>query len=82
MYQPYEEVLPYETFSIRLSNGDLPQIREILRNVTDEQYRSLVENVVRHRDAFLWHPEFKGRAFDYTIAVLRRRYMALKAKYF
>lgn len=34
-----QEVLPYEAFSIRLTNADLPQLREILRGVTDAQYR-------------------------------------------
>lgn len=39
MCQPYEELVPYELFSLRLSNDDLPRLREILRSVTDEQYR-------------------------------------------
>ena len=29
--QPYEDLLPYEDFSLRLNNGDLPRLREILR---------------------------------------------------
>ena len=41
--QPFEDVLPYEAFSIRLSNDDLPLVREILRGVTDAQYRQLLE---------------------------------------
>ena len=31
MAQPYEDLLPYEDFSLRLNNGDLPRLREILR---------------------------------------------------
>ena len=27
VYQPFEEVLPYELFSVRLSNSDLPQVQ-------------------------------------------------------
>lgn len=37
VFHPFEEVLPYETFSIRLNNADLPRLREILRSVTDDQ---------------------------------------------
>lgn len=43
MYQTFEDVLPYEQFSVRLNNEDLPNIREILRGVTDAQYRYLLE---------------------------------------
>ena len=82
VYQPYEELLPYEDFSIRLNNQDLPHLREILRGVTDEQYRRLLDNLLRYQDAFMWDPAWGGRAFDYTIATLRRRYMALKAVFF
>ena len=82
VYQPYEELPPYEDFSIRLNNQDLPHLREILRGVTDEQYRRLLENLLRYRDAFMWDRSLGGRAFDYTIAALRRRHLALKARYF
>ncbi|EFN59690.1 hypothetical protein CHLNCDRAFT_133230 [Chlorella variabilis] len=75
VFQPYEEVLPYETFSLRLSNEDLPQLRETLRSVTDEQYRELLEGVVRYKEAFSWERHLGGRAFDYTIASLRRRWL-------
>lgn len=34
-----QDLIPYETFSIRLSNEDLPRLREILRGVSDAQYR-------------------------------------------
>lgn len=36
-FQGFEELLPYELFSIRLSNAELPQLREILRSITPEQ---------------------------------------------
>ena len=43
MFHPYEDILPYESFSLRLTNDDIPNLREILRGVTDEQYRRLVQ---------------------------------------
>ena len=82
VFQPYEELLPYELFSLRLANSDLPHLREILRGITDEQYRKLLEGVLQYRAALSWETHLGGRAFDYTIATLRRRYMNLKSVYF
>ncbi|PSC67271.1 exostosin-like glycosyltransferase [Micractinium conductrix] len=82
VFQPYEDVLPYEQFSIRLNNADLPQIREILEGVTDEQYRWLLQGVVQFAPAFTWEPSVGGRAFNYTIASLRRKYLNFKAEYY
>jgi hypothetical protein len=75
------QLLPYEEFSVRLNNEDLPHLREILRSITDEQYRQLLVGLVRYRHAFAWQVELGGRAFDYTIAALRRRYMNINAMY-
>ena len=81
VFQPLEGVLPYEEFSLRLTNADLPRLPAILRGVSEARYRRLVEGVVRYRTAFLWD-RTGGRAFEYTVAALRRRYLNLKAKYF
>jgi len=80
VFHPYEDILPYETFSIRLNNDDLPFLREILRNVTDDQYRKLLEGVKAYYPAFSWNVEKGGLAFEYTIATLRRKYMNLKVR--
>ncbi|KAL4444666.1 hypothetical protein ABPG77_002483 [Micractinium sp. CCAP 211/92] len=79
--QYYEDVLPYETFSIRLNNEDLPNLRELLRSVTDEQYRRLLKGVLEHRLAFSWNIAKGGKAFDYTLLSLRRKYLNLKSLY-
>ncbi|PSC71723.1 exportin-1-like isoform X2 [Micractinium conductrix] len=90
VFLPYEDLLPYETFSLRLTNDDLAQLRDILRGVTDQQYRQLLEGVVRNAPAFNWAAgggaggggdSGSSRAFDYTVAALRRRHMQLKALY-
>ena len=82
MYQPYEELLPYELFSLRLSNADLPHLRETLRGISEAQYRRLLEGVLQYRSALSWETHLGGKAFDYTIATLRRRHMNLKSLYF
>ncbi|KAL4451657.1 hypothetical protein ABPG75_007319 [Micractinium tetrahymenae] len=82
VFQPFEDVLAYETFSIRLTNSDLPRLREILRSVTSEQYHRLLGNVLRHRGAFAWDADKGGSAFEYMLLSLQRRYMNLKALHF
>ena len=82
VYQPYEELLPYELFSLRLSNADLPHLREILRGISEAQYRRLLEGVLQYRSALSWETHLGGKAFDYTIATLRRLHMNLKSLYF
>ncbi|KAL4427672.1 hypothetical protein ABPG75_001761 [Micractinium tetrahymenae] len=80
--QQFEDVLPFETFSIRLTNEDMPHLRDILKSISNEQYRTLPENVLRHQTAFCWNREKGCRAFDYTIASLRRKHMNHKAMYY
>ena len=82
VYQAYEELLPYELFSLRLNNADLPNLPTILRGVTEPQYRLLVENLQRYKASMLWDANAGGKAFDYTIATLRRRYMNMKALFY
>lgn len=59
--QYFEDVLPFEDFSLRLNNEDLPYLREILRAVTEEEYRRLLENVLRYQKAFTWNTELGGQ---------------------
>ncbi|KAL4854627.1 glycosyltransferase like protein [Chlorella vulgaris] len=80
--QPLEDVLPYETFSLRLNNGHLPDLPKLLHSVTPEQYRMLVQGLLRYRDAFLWDVSGGGKAFEYTIASLRRRHLNFKSLYY
>jgi len=47
VFQALEDLLPYEDFSLRLSNSDLPHLREIIRSVSYQQYRGLLSSLVR-----------------------------------
>ncbi len=78
VFQPYEDLLQYEEFSLRLSSADLPFLREILRGISDAQYKRLLAGVFQHRNAFHWNEERGSQAFDYTIASLRRRYLHMR----
>jgi hypothetical protein len=78
VFQPYEDMLPFESFSLRLTNADLPLLREILRGISDKHYKQLLAGVFRYRHAFHWEAEHGGQAFDYTIASLQRRHLHLQ----
>ncbi|KAL4427763.1 hypothetical protein ABPG75_001852 [Micractinium tetrahymenae] len=78
----FEDVLPFEDFSIRLNNADLPHLREILRSLTDEQYRHLLRNLLRYYKAFTWNDAMGGQAFEYTLLSLRRKYLNFKSLYY
>jgi len=82
VYQPYEEVLPYEEFSIRLDNEDIPRLPSILRSISPQQLAALQVGVAKYWPAMIWEAEFGGKAFDYAILALRRRYLHLKSKYY
>lgn len=69
-------------FPGRVTNEDLPFLRETLRSVTEEQYRQLLQGVLRYFKAFSWAVGQGGRAFDFTIASLRRKHMNMKAMYY
>lgn len=38
--------------------------------------------LLQHYQAFNWEAHLGGRAFDYTVATLRRRYLNLKALFY
>lgn len=82
VYQPFEDLLPYEEFSIRLNNDDIPNLPQILRSVTPEQHAALQHGLEKYWPAFVWDRDHGGKAFDYTALSLRRRYLNMKSKYY
>ena len=81
VHQYFEDIMPYEQFSIRLSNADIPNLPAILRSVSDAQYAALLAGVKKYHRAFLWERDAGGQAFEYTILSLKRRYHNIKAAY-
>ena len=82
VFQPFEDILPYEEFSIRLNNDDIRNLPEILRSVTPTQLKILQQGLKKYWPAFIWDVGNGGKAFDYTALSLRRRYLNLKSKYY
>lgn len=73
VYQPYQDLLPYQQFSIRLPKHRLPHIAEVLSSISDEEYIRLRQGVAKYWRAFVWHPKWGGEAYNYTIKSLELR---------
>ena len=74
--QPYEMLLPYETFSRRVAYEEIPQLPEIV-NVRDEDVRQMRRMLVRVRRAFVWRVEGGGLAYNHTLLHLCHRALEL-----
>lgn len=67
--QPYDDVIPYWRFSVRLHKADLPRLEELLGGIHEEritvlQY-GLMKCVPSHQHCFRLHtafPQFKHRS--------------------
>ena len=74
--QPYEMLLPYETFSRRVAYEEIPQLPEIV-NLRDEDVRQMRRRLVRVRRAFVWRVEGGGLAYNHTLLHLCHRALEL-----
>ena len=70
--QPLEDILPYETFSLRVGLDDVPRLPEILGAVSRSQHASLLRGVRNFSPLFNWHTTH-GQAFDAVAYTLCRR---------
>jgi len=78
--QPWEDMLPYEEFSVRIPQRRIPQIAALLAAVPDETYLALRTGVARHWRAFVWTDDVGGEAYDFMIRSLRVRWRRLSAR--
>lgn len=62
--QPFEGVLPFSNFSLRLGSEDVPILHEILAEITPERHEALRRGVRLHAAAFSWDGEH-GRAYEH-----------------
>lgn len=80
--QPYEDVLPYSDFSLRLPASDIPRIGDVLRGVSETEYLRLRGALPRYWPAFVWDPAQGGQAYNYTLRALHRRMRAMHQGHF
>ncbi len=78
MLQPFEDLLPYHEFSVRLAVKDVPLIVETLRSIGPEKEKQMRLAMARYWRAFQWQPERGGQAYRYTIDSLRRSLHAIR----
>jgi len=82
VYQPFEDVLPYEEFSLRLNNADIHRLPDLLRAIGPERLAALQRGLQKYWPAFVWHTEEGGKAFEYAMLELRRRSLRFKGMYY
>lgn len=75
--QPYEMLLPYESFSKRIAYEEVAQVPKIV-NVSDSEVRRLRRSLARVRRAFVWRVEGGGLAYNHTLLHLCQRAMELR----
>ena len=69
---PFEDVLPYARFSLRLGRADVPTLHRKLAAISPTTHEELRRNVHKYAPAFNWH-ESRGRAYEYARFSLCRR---------
>jgi len=72
VHQPYEDVLPYEDFSIRVAKRELPHLIDILRAVSPEELHRLRRGMSKYYTSFIWQKEHGGQAYELTLQSLHR----------
>lgn len=53
---PFDEVLDWSAFSLVVPEKDIPNLKDILLQISTRKYASMQENVKRLQRHFLWHP--------------------------
>jgi hypothetical protein len=83
IYQPYDDVVPYEEFSIRLSAQDVPRIKQLLEAVSPAEWRRLHEGLKKWWADGVWeeglHPPALNCTANGPAASPARRCPACKA---
>ncbi|KAF4397127.1 hypothetical protein G4B88_008973 [Cannabis sativa] len=52
---PFNDILDWKTFSVIVPTMDIPLLKEILKNISYDEYLRLQSNVLKVRKHFQWH---------------------------
>uniref|UniRef100_A0A7S0R4X8 Exostosin GT47 domain-containing protein n=1 Tax=Chlamydomonas leiostraca TaxID=1034604 RepID=A0A7S0R4X8_9CHLO len=79
--QPFEELLPYDQFSLRATKADIASgaMWRMVSGLSKERLAQLLLGLAQHRGALMWQPEHGGSAYEHTLELLRRRVEQLRA---
>lgn len=69
IYQPWEDQLPYDEFSVRLPRSSIPDIVPLLSEITDAEYLALRAGLAKHWMAFVWDRAVGGTAVSATCSL-------------
>jgi|LauGreDrversion2_5_1035112.scaffolds.fasta_scaffold43963_2 hypothetical protein len=72
VFQPFEDMIPYEEFSVRVAKRDIPNLISILRAITEEEQRKMRLRMAEYYRAFIWEPAHGGLAYNFTIDSLMK----------
>ncbi|KAG1660173.1 hypothetical protein FOA52_005273 [Chlamydomonas sp. UWO 241] len=73
VYQPFEDVIPYDEMSVRVAKADIPDLVSILRSVTSAEESAMRLRMANHYKAYIWEPAHGGAAYNYTLHSLYKR---------
>ncbi|KAG2491281.1 hypothetical protein HYH03_010287 [Edaphochlamys debaryana] len=73
VYQPFEDTMPYEEFSVRLPLRDVPRLVDVLRSYSDDELARMRLAMAKYYRAFIWYREDDGMAYEWTLAALQQR---------
>ncbi len=84
VHQPFDDVLPYHEFSLRLPQAEIDRLDDVLRDVSPAELRALQAGVRRFHKAFIWSDGVngnggEGEAYQWMIRSLQRRVQNLFA---
>ncbi|KAL1511199.1 hypothetical protein AB1Y20_006014 [Prymnesium parvum] len=82
--QPFEDLIPYKDFSVRLDKDQIPKLPQILKSVTDESVCKMQQALAKYWRAFLWQQPFGAQhpsAYDLMQIQLCRRARRLSSRY-
>jgi len=72
--QAFDDLLPYEDFSLRLSFDDLPVLEEKLAAISPARHARMRQAMLKHQRAFTYpQSEYPGDAYAYLVESLRQR---------
>ena len=63
---PFEDVLPYPRFSLRMGADEIPTMHERLAAVTPAEHGRMRRALLRYAAAFNWHEDV-GRAYEMSV---------------
>lgn len=78
--QPFDDVLPYNEFALRVSQDDLDDIEEVLRAVPPAEVKRLLANGERYVWRLIW-TQPGGLAYNTTIEALQRRLQTIMGEF-